>query len=204
MDLKELLGEELYSKVKEKIGDKELIVNDGSYIPKAKFDEINEQKKLYKQQADDLNRQLEDMKKQAKGNEELQNQIQELQAKLQESENKIKDVSLTAAIKMAAIKANAKDPDIVSMLIDKSKLNIKEDGSIEGLEEQLKSIAESKAFLFGEPQTKIGSGSNPAGGANSAIKNPWSKETFNLTEQAKILKENPALAEQLKAAAGVK
>ncbi|MDO6355119.1 phage scaffolding protein [Caloramator sp. CAR-1] len=164
MDLKELLGEELYKQVKEKIGDKELILNDGSYIPKAKFDEINEQKKLYKQQAEDLNKQLEEMKKQAKGNEELQKQIQELQIKLQESENKIKDVSLTAAIKMAAIKANAKDPDIVSMLIDKSKLNIKEDGSIEGLDEQLKSIAESKAFLFGDVQTKIGSSSNPAGG----------------------------------------
>ncbi|WDU82280.1 hypothetical protein [Caloramator sp. Dgby_cultured_2] len=53
-------------------------------------------------------------------------------------------------------------------------------------------------------QSKIGSGSNPAGGTNSTIKNPWAKETFNLTEQAKILKENPALAEQLKAAAGVK
>lgn len=204
MDLKELLGEELYSKVKEKIGDKELIVNDGSYIPKAKFDEINEQKKLYKQQAEDLNKQLDDMKKQAKGNEELQNQIQELQTKLQESEGKIKDVSLTAAIKMAAIKSNAKDPDIVSMLVDKSKLNIKEDGSIEGLEEQLKSIAESKAFLFGEVQSKIGSGSNPAGGGNSTIKNPSAKETFNLTEQGKILKESPVLAQKLMAEAGIK
>ncbi|TCS78777.1 phage scaffolding protein [Tepidibacillus fermentans] len=204
MDLKELLGEELYSKVKEKIGDKELIVNDGSYIPKAKFDEINEQRKLYKQQAEDLNKQLDDMKKQVKGNEELQNRIQELQTKLQESEGKIKDVSISAAIKMAAMKANAKDPDIISMLIDKSKLNIKEDGSIEGLDEQLQSIAESKAFLFGDVQTKIGGASNPPGGANPTVKNPWAKETFNLTEQAKILKENPALAEQLKAAAGVK
>lgn len=31
--------------------------------------------------------------------------------------------------------------------------------------------------------------------------NPWSKATFNLTEQAKILTENPALAETLKASA---
>lgn len=29
-------------------------------------------------------------------------------------------------------------------------------------------------------------------------KNPWSKETFNLTEQARILREDPQLAEQLK------
>lgn len=32
-------------------------------------------------------------------------------------------------------------------------------------------------------------------------KNPWSTETLNLTEQGKILKENPKLAEELKKAA---
>ena len=32
-------------------------------------------------------------------------------------------------------------------------------------------------------------------------KNPWKKETFNLTEQARIIKENPELAKQLQAAA---
>ncbi|MED3691298.1 DUF4355 domain-containing protein [Peribacillus butanolivorans] len=31
----------------------------------------------------------------------------------------------------------------------------------------------------------------------SGVKNPWNKESFNLTEQAKILKENPELAKQL-------
>jgi hypothetical protein len=42
----------------------------------------------------------------------------------------------------------------------------------------------------------------PGGGGNSfAGKNPWKKESFNLTEQAKILKENPELAKQLKAQA---
>lgn len=34
------------------------------------------------------------------------------------------------------------------------------------------------------------------------IVNPWAKETFNLTEQGRIYKEDPELAEKLKAAAG--
>lgn len=34
-------------------------------------------------------------------------------------------------------------------------------------------------------------------GNNSGFKNPWSKEHFNLTEQGKIIKDDPALAKQL-------
>jgi len=44
-------------------------------------------------------------------------------------------------------------------------------------------------------------GSNNSGGA--ADKNPWKKETLNLTEQGRILQSDPILAEQFKKAAGV-
>lgn len=46
-----------------------------------------------------------------------------------------------------------------------------------------------------------GSYTPPAGGSSFSGSNPWKKETFNLTEQAKILRENPELAKQLKAQA---
>ena len=41
----------------------------------------------------------------------------------------------------------------------------------------------------------------PSGGTPPSVKNPWSKEHLNYTEQGKILKENPTLATQLKAQA---
>lgn len=41
----------------------------------------------------------------------------------------------------------------------------------------------------------------PPKGETTTLKNPFSKEYFNLTEQARILKENPALASTLKASA---
>lgn len=47
----------------------------------------------------------------------------------------------------------------------------------------------------------------PGGGNGSKVTgqvNPWKKETFNLTEQGRILRENPELAKQLKVAAGIK
>jgi hypothetical protein len=74
--------------------------------------------------------------------------------------------------------------------------NIKLDGdNLIGLDDQLKAIKESDDYLF-EDQPSGGTGANPAGGG-TARKNPWKKETFNLTEQAKILSENPTLAAQL-------
>lgn len=42
---------------------------------------------------------------------------------------------------------------------------------------------------------------NPGGGSGGAQINPWKKETFNLTEQGRLLRENPELARQLQAQA---
>lgn len=39
------------------------------------------------------------------------------------------------------------------------------------------------------------------GSSTPGVKNPWSKDTFNLTEQGRILREDPELAEKLKAQA---
>ena len=50
-----------------------------------------------------------------------------------------------------------------------------------------------------------GSGSTPSQGAGgSGTVNPWKKETFNLTAQGRMMRENPTMAASMKAAAGVK
>lgn len=60
---------------------------------------------------------------------------------------------------------------------------------------------EAKPFL--PASGNEGSGARGGGsGGDRGRANPWKKETFNLTEQGKIAKENPALAKQLAAAAG--
>jgi hypothetical protein len=48
-------------------------------------------------------------------------------------------------------------------------------------------------------------GGNPGGGkggGGSTVKNPWLKDSFNLTRQAQILKDDPDLAQQFMAQAG--
>lgn len=47
-----------------------------------------------------------------------------------------------------------------------------------------------------------GNGSGGVGGMNHGLKNPWKQETWNLTLQSKLARENPMLAKQLRAAAG--
>jgi hypothetical protein len=46
-----------------------------------------------------------------------------------------------------------------------------------------------------------GNGAGGAGGSQRSVKNPFRKETWNLTEQMKLQKSDPALAARLKAAA---
>lgn len=132
------------------------------YIPKNQFDEVSTQ-------AGELNKQLEELKKAAKGNDELTKTIEDLQNKNKDWESKYRDGMLVNAIKMAAVKANAKDAGDVLALLDKTKLVLKEDNTVEGLEEQLKGLKESKSYLFGAAAAV--DGANPAGGGNAKPQN---------------------------------
>lgn len=214
MDLKELLGEELYNQLMAKLGDKHkiAIVSDGNWIPKDKFNEVNEAKKQLEADLKERDKQLADLKKSVGDNEELKKQIEQLQADnkkaAEDFQAKIKDMAVTTAIKLA-VAGQVHDPDLIATLLDKSKIEIDDNGTIKaGLEDQLKALREAKSFLFVEqksaeqPQFK---GATPADGRDpgtGGIKNPWSKEHFNLTEQARILKENPELAKQLQSITG--
>ena len=51
---------------------------------------------------------------------------------------------------------------------------------------------------------KVDTHYNPNSGGAPTGTNPFAKDTFNLTEQGKLLKENPAQAKELMAAAGFK
>lgn len=47
-----------------------------------------------------------------------------------------------------------------------------------------------------------GAAGSGSGGAGNGVKNPWKKESWNLTEQMKLQRNDPKQAQQLKAAAG--
>lgn len=150
--MKELLGEELYNQVKEKIGDKELIINDGKYIPKSKFDDLNEDKKKIQAQLDEANTKIESLSKVSP--DDLQKEIDDWKSKYdtdtkalndeiakREREYVIKD--LTRDIKFSSESAKK------SFINDLEEKNLKiEDGKMLGFDDYLNSYKEQDAGAF--------------------------------------------------------
>ncbi len=179
---------------------------DGDFVTKARFNEVNESKKSLTDQLAERDKQLTALKKSAGDNEGLKKEIETLQAankqQKAEFEAQAKALKIETAVKLA-IADSAQDTDIVAGLIDKAKLILGEDGKVTGLTEQVEALKKDKAFLF-----KSAPGSNPqynpnGGGSNPPATNPFKKETFNLTEQGKMLRENPEQARAMAAEAGV-
>ena len=130
------------------------------YIPKTRFDEVNNEKKKLEFDVRDRNKQLEDLKKSSGDNEELKKQIEQLQ-----KDNKAKDelhlaemnkFKIDSAIDKALSSAGAKNNKSVKALLEEvEKFDIKEDGTIKGLEVQIKKIKESEPYLFNSHETMV-------------------------------------------------
>lgn len=157
-----------------------------TYIPKHRFDEVNEENKTLKGTVKDNEKALDDLKKSSGDVESFKKQVETLQ-----SDNKTKDeqyqkdlneLKLTNAIKLA-ISGKAQDEDLVAGLFDKSKLLLGDDGKITGLDEQLKGLQESKAFLFKSEETKPETkpGFVPIGG-NPPVPGNNNTQTFSLKD----------------------
>ncbi|KJE30047.1 phage scaffolding protein [Bacillus licheniformis] len=210
MSLKELLGEDLYTQVMEKAGEQKIaVVSDGNWIPKEKFDELNDDKKELKNQLNQRDEQLEDLRKRAKDNEELHSKIKEIQDANEKTvadyEAKIQQQQKDFAIERALRDAKARNPKAVKALLDLE--NVKLDGDkLLGLDEQLKAIQESDKYLFGDENPySLQGGPIPNVNTGNGIptnSNPFSEDHFNMTEQGRLIRNDPDKARRLIIQAG--
>ncbi|WP_373894456.1 phage scaffolding protein [Virgibacillus sp. CBA3643] len=120
-----------------------------------KVDGLESQIADYDQQIKDRDKQLEDLQKQAKGNDDLQQTIKDLQ-KANDDAQKDFDAKLAqqkkeSKLEIALKDAKARNPKAVKALLDDEKISIDGDNLI-GLEDQLKGLQESDAYLFGEDE----------------------------------------------------
>ena len=149
--LKELLGEELYSQVTEKLGDKKIMVDDGNFIPKSRFDQVNQAKKELEVQLKDRDTQLAELSKNNKDNENLLNQIKDLQALNKQTttdyENKINQMQFDYALDSALTNAKSKNNKALKALLDVDSIKYQE-GKFEGLQEQIEALQKDASYLF--------------------------------------------------------
>lgn len=99
---------------------------------------------------------MTDLQKSAGDVPALQEQITNLQeankATAKQYETDMKELRLNTALKLA-LSGQAHDPDIVAGLLDKSKIELDDNGAVKGgLDDQIASLRESKGFLFAEKQ----------------------------------------------------
>lgn len=162
--LQQILGEELYKQVTDKLGDRKIdIVSNGQWIPKHKFDDVNEEKKQYKEQVDNLNKELGKLQKQLEDNQGATETIENLKKQIKDKEEEMAKIRKQNAIKFEVLKANPNDvADILPHLKD-DIITIAEDGTITGLQEQLEALKENKPYLFKQVEPQGTGGSLGAG-----------------------------------------
>ena len=160
MDLKKLLGEELFEQVEAKLKevddkDVELFIaseNDGDFVRRNRLNEESDKVKELRSQLQDYDTQIEELKKHADASSELQDKIKEIQdAKKEEVEslnNKLRQKTLDNEVEKELIKRKARNPKAVKALLDNDTIKLEEDDSIIGLSEQLDKLQESDDYLF--------------------------------------------------------
>lgn len=157
------------------------------FIPKARFDEVNNAKKQAEKDLSDRDKQLETLKNSTGDIETLKQTIETLQnenkASKEQYEANISKIKLDNAIDNALGNAKAKNSKAVRALLDMEKIKFEND-NLSGLDEQLKALkeAEDSKFLFEEikePTKPSFSGVEP--GASTGETNPGSgtPETYS-------------------------
>lgn len=105
-------------------------------------------------QINDRDKQLNTLKKSSKDNEELQSQIKQLQDENKTAKQNYQDQlakqNKSFKIEGALRDAKAKNIKTVLPLIDTEKVSVNDDGTLNGLSEQLDNIKQDNGFLFGE------------------------------------------------------
>lgn len=160
--LKEALGDELYDQVAAKLkgNDKVKLANlaDGGYVGKEKFDASEATITDLRKQLADRDKDIAALKKSAGDNEDLSKQLTDLQAKYKTDtealQGKIQQNALNAALDLGITKAKGKNAKAVKALLDSSKLSLKDDGSVDGLDAALEALKQSDSYLFEQVETK--------------------------------------------------
>ncbi len=200
--LKEILGEDLFNQVKNKVSsynekadkDKRVSianVNGDEYVTKAKYSQLETDLNNTKTSLSTAQTTIDDLKKSNGDNADLQQKVSDYETKIANLEETSKaekaKMLKEIAIKDALYAEKAKHPELLISKFDLSKIVLDEKGEnvVSGIEEQIKSNKETYKDLFGETEQQSGAYHyTPNGGEN--------KGNSGATDFVGIIKENQA------------
>lgn len=128
----------------------------GSFVTKARFNEVNTELSAAKKTIGERDAQLETLKKASGDTQALQDQITQLQAdnkkKDEDHANELKALKIGNAVDMALTGAKAKNNTAVKALMADflAKAELADDGTVKGLSDEIKKLVDGQdtAFLF--------------------------------------------------------
>ena len=154
------LTDELAQKVIDNFGD----VIDGEYIPKQRFNEVNNELKSAKDTIKEIDTQLEKLQNDNDSNEDLKKQIADLKKAnadaAKEAENRLNAERKSNAVKLE-LSGKVHNVSVAMSLLKMDDIVMTDDGKVKsGLNEQLKDLQKSDSYLF-ITDNKNGNNSNP-------------------------------------------
>lgn len=160
-----------------------------------KAESLQEQLDKANKELENRDKQITDLQKAKDGdNQELKDKLDQYKQENAQYQADMKELKLNNAIKLAVAK-DANDANDVLLMLDKSNLELQEDGNVKGLEDAVKALQESKPYLFADNSPK---GKSPIEGESlngKPTKEDFSKMTY--TQQVELLNSDPDLYREL-------
>lgn len=168
------------------------------FVPKARFDEVNEARKHAEESVKERDRQIDGLKASAGDAEKLKLQIEQLQQQNKERESahaaEIRQLKLDNAVDSALTAAKARNLKAARALLDLGNAELAEDGTVKGLAEQIRNLAEAEdsKFMFeaSDGKPKLRGAKAGEDGIDDGDK-PVDTSKMSYDELCKYLADNP-------------
>lgn len=223
MELKELLGDDLYKQVQAKIDEKNSTETDklkhvrytdlseGKYVSKEKYDsELDKLNTLITGKDTEIgnaNKLIEELKKASKGDEGMQQKISTYETENTRLQKELEETKVNSAIKVALLEAHAVDTDYMTYKIKAAlkekneELKLDDEGHIKGWDNMLTDLKTQFPAQFTAPS---GSDDGKRNIIENKLPDPTNKDTGltredilkkSYAERAKIAQETPEIYE---------
>lgn len=150
-----------------KVGDEDLakVFDDPRLWKHPRFKSLNDRAKV----ADRLEKEKGDAEKKRLEEEGKWKELADLKTKeAEEAKTQAQTARIDNKLQVSAAKVGVVDLEAVLKLIDRTNIKVDDNGEIQGVDEAVKALLESKPYLKGDGSVTLGGGTNPGDGNKGA------------------------------------